>query len=264
MKKLLIVSIFCLSLLGCNPDNPPATPERVSTFNIELVPSTVNVTIEETFSITVNANEKIELLGTSLDNVEVSGFSNRGFGNSVVLYFNFDTLGQKTIRVRAINSQNDISEKQVVVNVTRGNAVKITGMKVVSFYNINQTWDPEYGVNDPNRLADVLFGFSKLKLSSDFSNEYGMYTWFVSSVKENQGDLNWDLTSDGLYIKPDRKSRVGFVDKDGEMGQDLLHIPPDYKEISFADYLVSKPNTITYSFPDINLQFIVTVEWPIQ
>lgn len=87
-----------------------------------------------------------------------------GFGSSLVLYFNFDTPGQKTIRVWALNNQNDTSEKQVVVNVTRGNAVKITGMKVVSFYNINQTWDSEYDVNNPNRLADVIFVFSKLKL----------------------------------------------------------------------------------------------------
>lgn len=264
MKNLLIISVFCLSLLGCTSDNSPTTPDRVSTFNIELAPSTVNTTIEETFSITVNANEKLELLGTSSDNLEVKSFSNLGFGSSVVLYFNFDTPGQKTIRVRALNSQNDISEKQVIVNVTRGNTIKITGMKVVSFYNINQTWDSEYSVNDPNRLADVVFGFAKLKINNQFQNGYNMQRWFVSNVKENQGDLNWDLTNDELYIKSDKKLRVSLVDKDGDIVQDLLHALPDYKEISFTDYLVSKPNTITYSFPDINLQFILTVEWPIQ
>lgn len=264
MKNILIISFFCLSLLGCASDNSIDTPDEVSTFNIELVPSTLNVTIEETFSITVNANEKIELLGTSLNNSEVNNFSNLGFGSSVLLYFNFDKPGQKIIRIRALNSKNGISEKQVLVNVTRGNTIKITGMKVLSFYNINQTWDPEYGANDPNRLADVVFGFVKLKIISQFQNGYNMQRWFVSTVKENQGDLTWDLTNDDLYIKSDKKLRLGLVDKDGDVAQDLLHAVPDYREISFADYLVSKPNTITYSFPDINLQFILTVEWPIQ
>lgn len=259
MNKIIIITFACLSLFGCSSDSPPA---RVSTFNIELLPSTINVTVDEPFTITVNANEKIEFLGASLDNFTTGGLANYGFGSSTVLHFNFDSLGQKMILIKAFNSQNDVSQKQVVVNVTRGNAIKITGMKVVSFYNINQTWDPEYASTDPNRLADIFFGFTKSKISNSFKNEYSLQRWFVSSVKENQGDLTWDLTNNALYCKSDNTLRVGFGDQDGSLAQDLLNGPPDYREISFANYLVSKPNTITYSFPEINLQFILTVEWP--
>lgn len=57
-----------------------------------------------------------------------------------------------------------------------------------------------------------------------------MKRWFVSTVKENQGDCNWDLTNDELYIKSDRKLRVGFVDKGGDVAQDLLHVLPDIRK----------------------------------
>ncbi|MBG6063162.1 hypothetical protein IWX83_002972 [Flavobacterium sp. CG_9.1] len=259
MNKLVIITFACLCMLGCSTDNPTA---KISTFNIELAPSTVNVTVDEPFTITVNANEKMAFMGASLDNFATGGLADLGFGNSYVLHFNFDTLGQKTILVRAQNSRNELSEKKVVVNVTRGNAIKITGMKVLSFYNINQTWDPEYVATDPNRLADVYFGYSKSSLNNYFDSKYSIRKWFVSSVKENQGDLTWNLTTNELYIKPNGILRFGLVDQDAPpLGQDLLNGPPDFRDISFADYLVSKPKTITYSFPEINLQFILSVEW---
>jgi hypothetical protein len=260
MNKIIIITFACLSLLSCSSDSPTA---KVSTFNIELVPSIVNVTVDEPFTITVNADEKMAFMGASIDNFATGGLADLGFGNSYVLHFNFDTLGQKTILVSAKNGQNEVSEKKVVVNVTRGNAIKITGMKVISFYNIHQTWDPEYAANDSNRLADVYFGFSKSSLNNYFDTNYNIRRWFVSSVKENQGDLTWTVTTNELYIKPNGILRFSLTDQDTpSLGQDLLNGPPDFRDISFVDYLVSKPNTITYSFPEINLQFILSVEWP--
>lgn len=260
MNKIIIITFACLCLLSCSSDSPTA---KVSTFNIELDLSTINATVDEPFTIRVNANEKMAFMGASLDNFSTGGLADLGFGNSYVLHFNFDTLGQKTILVRAKNSQNDVSEKKVVVNVTRGNAIKITGMKLISFYNINQTWDPEYTSTDPNRLADVFFGFGKSSLNNNFDSKYTVRKWFVSSVKENQGDQAWTLSTNELYIKPNGILRFSLIDQDTPpLGQDLLNGPPDFRDISFADYLVSKPNTITYSFPEISLQFILTVEWP--
>jgi hypothetical protein len=259
MNKIIIFTFTCLFLLGCSSDSPSV---KESTFNIELVPSTINVSVDEPFTITVNASEKMQTMGASLDNFTTTSPANLGFGNSYVLHFNFDSLGQKTILVRATNGQNEIAEKKIVVTVTRGNAIKITGMKVVSFYNINQTWDPEFGANDPNRLADVFFSLSKSRLNTNYESAYAIRKWYVSSVKENQGNLTWDLGASELYIKKDGILRFGLVDEDTPpLGQDLLKGPPDFRDISFADYLNDKPNSITYSFPEINLQFILSVEW---
>lgn len=260
MNKIIIITLACFCMLSCSSEN---SSEKESTFNIELVPSTINVTVDKPFTITVNANEKMTFMGASLDNFASGGLADLGFGNSYVLHFNFDTLGQKTILVRAKNSKGAVSEKKVVVNVNRGNSIKIIAMKVISFYNINQTWDSGFAANDANRLADLYFGFSKSSLNNYFDSNYNIRRWFISSVKENQGDLTWNLTRNELYINPNGILRFGLVDQDTHpLGQDLLNGPPDFRDISFADYLVTKPNNITFSFPEINLQFILTVEWP--
>lgn len=127
---------------------------------------------------------------------------------------------------------------------------------------MNGTWDPEYSSTDINRLADVYFGLSKPRSSNSYGDTYPNNLWYRSLVKENQGDLIWDLTSANLYLNPSKVLLFGLTDKDGDLGQDLLMLPPDYKSISFSSYVASKPNTITYSFPEINLEFIVKVESP--
>ena len=43
-------------------------------------------------------------------------------------------------------------------------------------------------------------------------------------------------------------------------GADLLNEPPDYREINFSNFVVTKPTTITCSFPEINLEIKVFVE----
>jgi hypothetical protein len=178
------------------------------------------------------------------------------------LYFNFDEIGQKIIYVRSKNSKNQVSEKQVIINVTRGNALKIKGMQVVSFYNINQTWDPEYSTTDINRLADVFFGFNKSKLGSFLDNEYFSSIWYTSSVKQNQGDLTWNLSNANLYISPNRGLRFGLVDSDSPpLGEDLLNGPPDYRDLSFSSFIATKPTVLSYTFPEINLEIKLNVEW---
>ena len=150
----------------------------------------------------------------------------------------------------------------MVINVTHGNALKIAGMQVTSFDNINNTWDPEYAPTDVNRLADVYFGFNTGQLSNCFDNTTISKLWYKSTIKQNQGDLTWDLASANLYINPNRDITFGLVDQDTPpLGQSLIPNLPDYRIISFANYLSTKPTTITYSFPDANLSFIMTVEW---
>jgi hypothetical protein len=258
MKKFLFY--FMISILfSCSTDT---NENNSNVFETQLAPSSSNVTIDEAFTLNVSAVENISQMWVSLDNFATGGYSIRYFGTSYNLYFNFDEIGQKIIYVRSKNSKNQVSEKQVIINVTRGNALKIKGMQVVSFYNINQTWDPEYSTTDINRLADVFFGFNKSKLGSFLDNEYFSSIWYTSSVKQNQGDLTWNLSNANLYISPNRGLRFGLVDSDSPpLGEDLLNGPPDYRDLSFSSFIATKPTVLSYTFPEINLEIKLNVEW---
>lgn len=231
-------------------------------FSINLIPSASSVVVDQAFTINVGANEEIKELWVSTDNFATGGYAQRQFGTSYTLNFNFDTLGQKTISVRARNQNNVVSEKEVVISVSRGNALKINGVQVISFSGINTTFDPEFPTSNPNHLADLRFGLSKIKLGSPLDNLYSSTQWYLSSVIENQGTMTWDCSNDNLYLNPNAILKFGLADIDnGIAGADLLNGPPDYREISFSNYLVTKPTTITYTFPEINLEFKVFVEW---
>ena len=258
MKNNIIILLIIQLFIGCSSDDSSSK----NTFSIDLVSSSTNVVVDQAFSITVNANESMKYLWVSTDNFATGDYAIQNFGTSFTLNFNFDTLGQKTISVRAKNQNNEVSEKQIVVTITRGNAIKILGVQVVSFYGINTVYDPEFPASNPESLADLKFGFAKVSLDSYLSNIYSWRNWYQSTVIPNQGTMTWDCSASNLYVDPSKNLRFGLADMDnGIAGADLLNGPPDYREISFTNYLVTKPNTITYTFPEINLEFKVFVEW---
>lgn len=260
MKNTIYLFLVSFIIISCSSDSNEN--ENSNSFSINLTPSSNSVVVDQAFTITVSADEEIRELWVSTNNFATGGYSIRQFGTSYVLNFNFDTLGQKTISVRAKNQDNVVSEKQVIVTVSRGNALKINGVQVISFYGINTTYDPEFPVTNPNHLADLRFGLSKNKLGNPLDNIYSPVFWYLSSVIENQGNMTWDCSNDNLYLNPNAPLKFGLVDIDnGIAGADLLNGPPDYREISFTNYLITKPTTITYTFPEINLEFKVLVEW---
>ncbi|ESU27091.1 hypothetical protein FLJC2902T_22690 [Flavobacterium limnosediminis JC2902] len=262
LKKLIYLLPF--AFLACDSDSDNSTENQSqNNFIVELVPSVTQTNVDEEFTVTVNAEETIKAMWVSLDHFATGGYSIRNFGSSYVLHFNFDTLGEKTIYVRCQNAANQVSERQIAINVNRGNAVKITGVQVVSFNNINGTWDPEYPISNPNHLADVFFGFNKSKLNSSLEEGYWPRLWYKSSVKENQGDLTWNISSAGLYVDPLKTIQIGVIDQDEPpLGQNLLNSIQDTKSFSLSAYTTTKPTTIAYSYPEINLEFILQVEWP--
>lgn len=260
MKKSIYFLFISFLIASCSSDSNEN--ENNNPFSINLTPSASSVVVDQAFTINVGANEEIKELWVSTDNFATGGYAQRQFGTSYILNFNFDTLGQKTISVRAKNQNNIVSEKQVIISVSRGNALKINGVQVISFYGINTTYDPEFPVTNPNHLADLRFGLSKNKLGNPLDNIYSPAYWYLSSVIENQGNMTWDCSNDNLYLNPNAPLKFGLVDIDnGIAGADLLNGPPDYREISFSNYLITKPTTITYTFPEINLEFKVFVEW---
>jgi hypothetical protein len=259
MRKIIFLTILTVFISNCSSDESKVVD---STFSISLVPSLTSVVIDQAFTVAVTGNESISAMWVSTDNFATGGYALRNFSSSYTLNFNFDTLGQKTISVRAKNQNNIVSEKQIIVNVTRGNAIKINGLQVVSFYGINTPYDPEFPITNPNHLADLRFGLSKIKLGNPLDNIYSPVFWYLSSVIENQGTMTWDCSNSNLYINPNASLKFGLADMDnGIAGADLLNGPPDFREINFSNYLITKPTTITYSFPEINLEFKVFVEW---
>jgi len=258
MKKNIIILLFIQLLIGCSSDDNSSK----SAFSIDLVSSATNVVLDQSFTVAINANQSMKYLWISTDNFATGDYAIQNFGTSFNLNLNFDTLGQKTISVRAKNQNNEVSEKQIVVTVTRGNAIKILGVHVVSFYGINTVYDPEFPASNPESLADLRFGFSKLSLDSYLSNDYSWRSWYQSTVIPNQGTMTWDCSGSNLYIDPSKNLRFGLADIDnGVAGSDLLNGPPDYREINFSNFVITKPSTITYTFPEINLEFKVFVEW---
>jgi len=258
MKKSIIILLIIQLFIGCSSDNNSSK----GTFSIDLVPSATNIVLDQSFTMTINANESMKYLWVSTDNFATGDYAIQNFGTNYMLHFNFDSLGQKTISVRVKNQNNEVSEKQIVVTVTRGNAIKILGVQVVSFYGINTVYDPEFPTSNPESLADLKFGFAKVSLDSYLSNVYSWRNWYQSIVLPNQGTMTWDCSNANLYIDPSRNLLFGLADMDnGIGGADLLNGPPDFREINFSNFVTTKPNSITYTFPEINLEFKVFVEW---
>lgn len=259
MKHLL----YLLPFLFCMCSSPDSKEGKPTTFSMTLVPSSTAVTIDEPFTVAVTSSETMKWIAVTTDGSDPVNFSGSDFGTSKELYLTFDTLGSKTINIKVKNEKNEVVLKTIPITVTLGNAIKITGLQVKSFYNINNTWDPEYAETDINRLADVLFVLIKQQQSNPFNNEFSVNgSWCRSTIKENQGNLTWDLTASNLYINPNSSLQFGLDDSDGQLAQDLLMGPPDTKTILFSPYTATKPETITYSFPEINLEFTVSVRWP--
>lgn len=266
--KRIIYFISSIMAFSCSSDSnqeaPNSTSTPVDTFTINALASNTNVSIDENFTITITSPEPITGLLYSYDNfvTEAGWYSN--FGSSKTLFFRFNKLGNNTLYFKAIKEGNIESQvKQVTVNVTQGNAIKITGLQLLSFSNINNTWDPEYPNNDSNSLADVFFVMQKSKIPDPFEDLTDYRDWYRSAVKMNQGNLTWNFDAENLYIKLEKNIRIGFGDQDEPpLGQDLMLGPPDYRDFNLMDYASTKPSNVTISYPEINLEFTLQLVWP--
>lgn len=234
-----------------------------SNFEIELFYAET-VSIDELVEVTIVGNEGFREVKASLDDSFDNSSGTLFFEPETthVRYFTFDKLGINTLYIKAYNEVGIASVKELNVNVVRGNAVKINAVEIVSFSGIDDTWDEEFAETDINRLADVVFLIQKSQ--AFFSDgEYNFNRdWFRSEVLENQGNLTWDLSEEELY------AGYGFplnflaadMDEEGQVGD--LMLGSYYNYIGFSEIEGAQPETFTFSFPDIDLEFIITVEWP--
>lgn len=258
MKKIVTLITF-LFIFSCSSDSTDAS------FKIDTLVNSTTVNVDEEISITITSPEEMTGIEYSYDNFKSSFavYPGSGYGTSKTLNFKFFKIGISTLYFRAYKSGNAKSQvKTVALNVEKGNRVKITGLKINSFDGINNSWDPEFITSDPNRLADVRFSFLKLNFLNALDDEKQIKSWYETSVKENQGDLTWSLINEELYTDSNSIIYFSIYDMDGpSLVQDLDKNFYD-KFFKLSSYATTKPSSVTFSYPEDNVEFILQLEWP--
>ncbi len=232
-----------------------------------MVATNISVNIDEVATFEVKTNKPFSSFTYSTDNFTtsrtVSKSQGDSFGTSLTLYVDTANLGTiiYSIRVADANDNQKTATGTLSFTVEKGNALHIKEVLINNFYDKDNTWDTEFSNTDINRLADVFFSFSKPHINL-FTGQRFKTLWYSSAVKENQGDLIWNLSQENLYVNPNALIHFGLADDDGGgVGQDLLFGPPFEKEINLAQYSSSQPNNITLEDTSINLNVDFAVAW---
>ncbi|RTY85667.1 hypothetical protein [Flavobacterium sp. GT3R68] len=250
--------ISLLFLFSCSTEE--------DSFKFDAAVNTPNVIVDKPFSITVTSDQNIMGISYSFDNFETSfgEFPSAGFGTSKELHFKFLTIGEKTIYIKLTKAGDIESEtKAITVDVGKGDRVRITGLKITSFDGINTVWDPEYNASNPNSFADVRFCFNKVGLLNAFDGGGYSQQFYLTSIKENQGDLTWSFLTEDLYIDPEGYIIFSIYDQDESNLIQLLNNSVNVPHIYMHQYASTKPNSITVSFPESNsVEFTLNLEWP--
>ena len=258
MKSKLIIIIFITILFSCSKEE---NIEEILTVKLEAIKTTV--VVDEIAKIQVTTNKPIHKIEYSLDNFNPFPLNlyNRDLGSSLTVYVNTETVGEKNVTIKVYDANGNNATSAISIKIEKGNAIQLKELIVANFYNKDKTWDTEFSDTDPNSLTDVFFTLSKPRIDI-FKGRLSQELWYKSSIKENQGDLTWNLLQENLYVNPNALIHFGLADDDGGgVGQDLLLGPPFEKEINLAQHSSSQPNSITLEDTSINLDVDFAVEW---
>jgi hypothetical protein len=217
------------------------------------------------FEVKVQSNEAIFEITRILEN-STQSVSSLTPGTGLVeqnlnLHFQFGYVQNEEVKLEFTSVSGKKTTKILSFDVTRGNAVKVIGFNINSFYNMNGTWDEEYAENDPNRLADIIFALRKLG-NTHFSNSTpAMRHWYLSPVYPNQQQLEWDLSQEELYISERSMIEFGIGDDDGNgIGQDLARSSQELI-IRLNDYRDTKPAEINLNNEEYGYDITFELEW---
>jgi hypothetical protein len=262
MKRCLFLLLFlAVAISSCEPRDDITDPPEEKTFDFELsAPDAID--IDQAYMVSIDANERVRNVEISEDGFATTfasfGVSQLGDNFSFNLSFDRPALRNLEIKLTSISGQEVI--KSTSVDVQRGNAVKINRFVVSSFFRINETWDDEFASNDPDRLADVKFVLLKEKPSRQGDGS-GLTVWYRSQIKVNQGDLDWDLNDEEVYISPESRLTFALVDDDGEFVQDLIINPPFERPIPLSSAATNRPDRIEYNDDAVDLSLYIEVDW---
>ncbi len=264
-KKLLLLWLLAVCF-SCSPDSQnEEVPEIETTFNVSFKTPESQILVDVPFQIQVESNEPIYEINRITNNGS-QGIVAAMHGTALedqflILNLQFVTLGYQEAKFEFISTSGKKAYKTFNFEVVRGNAVKLIGFKINSFYNINGTWDAEYTEDDPNRLADIIFAFQKLSTSHFSDPKQNLGHWYLSSVYPNQQQLEWDLSNEELYISDRSIMEIGIGDDDGNgIGDDLTRSFRGLN-IKLNDYREDKPADINISNAEYGIDVSVQLEW---
>lgn len=267
MKHKIILFIFTIIFFSCGSgDNDTLEPQE-EPLTVELVATKTTLSIDEIVPFEIKTNRPFGSINYSTDNFTtsktVSKSQGDSFGTNLTLYVDTANFGNITYSIQLVdaNDNQKTATNTLSFTVEKGNALHIKEVLINNFYDKDNTWDTEFSDTDPNRLADVFFSFSKPHIDI-FTGQRFKALWYKSAVKENQGDLNWNLSQENLYVNPNALIHFGLADDNGGgVGQDLLLGPPFEKDINLSQYSNAQPSNITLEDSSISLDVDFGLEW---
>jgi len=265
VKKLVFIWLIAVCF-SCSPDSPnEQLPEIEENFSVTLTPSVAKVTVDMPFQVKVQSNEAIYDITSIYENGSqsiVAALPNTALDEQyLTLHLQFGYVRSEEVVLEFTSISGKKTTKTLNFNVIRGNAVKITGFRINTFYNMNGSWDDEYADDDPNRLADIIFAFRKLFNTRFSETKQDMRHWYLSPVYPNQQQLEWDLSQEELYISDRSMIEFGIGDDDGNgIGQDLARSSRELI-IRLNDYKDTKPAEINLSNEEYGYDVTFQLEW---
>ena len=256
----LFLAAVCL-LVSCGPDSgSDPLPKEAPKVNLEF--ESAQVSVDQVVTLKVSTDRPLQEISRITGNAVISwlAFDGESLPRSFEVHFRFPNPGTQTLDLEFRFTDQTKLPKQLQFEVTRGNSVQLTGVEVNSFRNIHESWDPEFGDTDPQRLADVEFVLEKLHLTQWREKTLTPRRWYKSAIKENQGDLSWDLSEENLFLDPNGPFFFAMGDNDGNnLGQDLMEA---LKEVRLRDYMDSRPESISVVDEASNLDVTFHLDWP--
>lgn len=251
---------------ACSTDSPDEKIDKpVQNFEVSLTPSANEVFLDVPFTLKAEANEGIQEVTRIFEN-RVESINSLAPGTALEeerlnLHLGFGFSGTETVSLEFTSVTGKKLTKNLNFEVKRGNAVKLVGLKVNSFYNMNGSWDEEFSETDDNRLADIRFALRKLR-QGHFSNPNpALASWYLSPVYPNTQVLEWDLTQEGLYILETSRLELGIADVDEDGTAQDLSMGSNQLTINMADYRGTKPTEIKFVNEENNFDVVLRVEW---
>ncbi|QTE21788.1 hypothetical protein [Polaribacter cellanae] len=264
MRKLKLCSLILFTLILACSDNNESEKQINEDFSIEIEFLTDKLEVDQPISFKLKSNKNIISYSASTNNINFVQSNQSNYGKNVNIILSFDKTGKNTIYLSAQNEKNEILKKEFEIDILKGESVKIKNLKIISFKNINQTWDSEYSNNDINRLADLKFTLEKTYIKTSLFNEvlYERSIWYKSETLINQGNLNWNLNNENLNVNPNFIMTFSLADiDDNGLVEDLLLGPPFAIEFNFKDYIQDKPNKVILKKENIDLEVEFEIEW---
>ena len=256
MKKLLYIVAFVF-IISCSSDDSPSPEEN---FAVTIRSSMSTATIDEIIPITITSNKPLHSIGNLYYNgvnYNTGNYNGTISGTSGTIYVQFHTAGNHTVSVDARDGIGEVTSNTLNFSVSQGNVAQITNINITSLDAADGNADPDESGED--QKPDVFLTLWKYKISPLNQNHYIRYdaAWKETSVKENAQNMNWNVSGDSYFLKPEVPIWIQVWDKDGSSQSNMSNLNERYL-ITLSDY-PGQPSVVTKTYSDMEIEF--TVDW---